>query len=323
MIAIRRILCPIDFSDFADRAFRHACRLARWYGAEIHALHVTPLMTEAAWAVSFPIDPHTHEPRVPADFRRHLESRFADARAEGIAIETHVREGGAAHEIVRYAEEAGVDLIVMGTHGRNGLRRLVLGSVADTVLRRSPCPVLTVCRTEVSGDPAGPPFRRIVCAVDFEPSSEPTLMLAISLATEAAAHLTLLHVVEPFFQDVFAERTHVSVEEYERFLKAQLQARLAQAIPAAGLEVLDWHRPHQEVRIGKPAVEIVRGAHDARADLLVMGLHGGRRAVDRLVFGSTAQEVIRRADCPVLTPRTPLRKPTGHEALAAARTDRN
>jgi nucleotide-binding universal stress UspA family protein len=302
MIAIRRILCPIDFSETADRAAAEASRMARWYRADVHALHVLPLMTEA-WAAGFPVDPHTHEPRVPVDLRAHLEGRLQDARASGVIVEAHLREGGAAAEILRYADESAADLIVMGTHGRGGLGRLVLGSVAESVLRRSPCPVLTVGHATAPAAGDGPPFRRIVCAADFEPSFEPTLALALSLAAESGAELTLVHAVEPFFQDVFAAHTHVSVEDYARFLRTQLEARLAEAIPR---EVLDWCQPRYDVRIGVPAAEIVRAARERGADLIVMGLHDGRGAVDRWLFGSTTQEVLRHAECPVLTPGTRL-----------------
>jgi nucleotide-binding universal stress UspA family protein len=312
MIAFRRILCPIDFSGFSDRAFAHACRLARWYEADVHALHVIPLLAEA-WAVSFPVDPHTHEPHVPADLKSQLDSRLAAARADGTAIETHVREGGAAHEILRYSRENGIDIIVMGTHGGTGFRRLVLGSVADVVLRQAPCPVLTVCHAPLPDKGAGPPFQRILCASDFAPSAAATSTLAMSLAAEYGAELTLLHVAEPFFEQVFADHTHVPIQDYEQFVKTQLESRLRQAIPA---DFLEWCRPRVRVRIGAPAEEIVKGARELDADLLVMGLHGGRGAVDRALFGSTTQNVLQHAECPVLTPGALAAEPADHPLAA-------
>jgi nucleotide-binding universal stress UspA family protein len=297
MITVRRILCPIDFSEFADRALRHATRIAGWYEAEIHALHVVPVMTEG-WAIPMAVGASAAGPSIPAGLREALDVRLAPARAAHLPLHTDVREGGAAREILAYAGEADVDLIVMGSHGRSGFQRLLLGSVTDAVLRKATCPVLTVCHAGEPSAPEGPPFRRIVCAVDFQPASEHALRFALSLAEDGDAEITLLHVVEPFFEEEIAKRTHVAVEDYRQFLETQLVARLGRFIPA---ETTDACRPREVVRIGWPWEEITRLAKDSSADLVVMGLHRGRGAVDRLVFGSTAQQVLRHAECPVLT----------------------
>jgi nucleotide-binding universal stress UspA family protein len=300
MIAIRRILCPIDFSEFGDRAVRHATSVARWYGAEIHALHVAPILPEA-WPVPPAVDRATGDLALLADLQRHLDCRLAPARAADVPVETCILNGGAAHEIVDYARRTAADLIVMGTHGRTGFRRLILGSVAATVLRKAPCPVLTVGHADGPAHADGPPFRHVLYAVDLQPDGETIHSLALSLAQEAAANLTLAHVIEPFFEEEIATHTHVSVAHYKQFLQSQLHDRLTQLIPA---EVHTWCQSQVVVRIGTPWVELVRAANDCGAEIIVMGVRQGRGALDRLVFGSTAQRVLQHARCPVLTVAT-------------------
>jgi nucleotide-binding universal stress UspA family protein len=314
MLAVRRILCPIDFSGFSDRALGFAAAVARWQGAEIHGLHVLPILAEA-WAFPLAVDAAAGEPLSPAAFRDRLKARLARAQAADLVVECHIRQGGAAHEIVAYARGAAMDLIVMGTHGRSGVERLVLGSVTENVLRHAPCPVLTIPRTEPPTPSAGPPFQRILCAVDFEPSSPPTLSLALTLAQQAAAELILVHVAEPFFDAEIASRMHVPLEAYRRFVETELRTQLAQLVPS---EASDWCRPREVVRIGTPWTEIVHAADESRADLIVMGLHAGRGAVDRILFGSTTQQVLRHTACPVLTVTGPVAGTSAVKAPFAA-----
>jgi nucleotide-binding universal stress UspA family protein len=135
MTVIRTILCPTDFSRYSGYAFELACTLAREYGAQLHVLHVA-----APPDVSFPGGPppeHYHPERAAA-LHRLLP---ADPQ---VRVRHRLVEGDVGQEIVRMAHEIASDLIIMGTHGRTGLRRLLMGSVAEQVLRRAPCPVLTV-----------------------------------------------------------------------------------------------------------------------------------------------------------------------------------
>jgi nucleotide-binding universal stress UspA family protein len=318
MISVGRILCPIDFSECADRAVRHATRIARWYEAEIHGLHVVPLMTEG-WAVPLAVATSAAAPPMPAGMRESLDRRLAPARTADLPVETYLREGGAAHEILAHAREANVDLIVMGSHGRGGFQHLLLGSVTESVVRKAPCPVMTVCHAGEPSDEPGPPFRRIVCAVDFEPASEQAVRFALSLAEDADAEITLVHVVEPFLEEETARHAHISVEDYRQFLERQLVARLGALIPT---EATNACRPREVVCIGRPWEEITRVAKERAADLLVMGLHGGRGAVDRLVFGSTTQHALRHAECPVLTVGDPRLAAPSRRTFATARASR-
>jgi nucleotide-binding universal stress UspA family protein len=187
----------------------------------------------------------------------------------------------------------------MGTHGRHGFERLLLGSVTEKVLRRAPCPVLTVPPAISGAHPSGPPYKRILCPVDFSTSSDDALRHALSLAEEAKARLTVLHVLEWFPEQGLREHRPFN-PELQHFLEDDARARLAKAIPA---EARAWCEPVERVRCGKPYREILRAAEEEGSDLVVLGVLG-RGAANLMLFGSTTNRVVRQATCPVLTVRS-------------------
>jgi nucleotide-binding universal stress UspA family protein len=137
MLPIRTILHPTDFTDYSNYAFRLACSLARDYGARLLVLHVTPPVVVYGERLALPPPPAPKEP---------LVARLAQLVAQDpkVPMQHRLAEGDAATEILRVAQEIKPELIVMGTHGRTGLGRLLMGSVAEQVVRRAPCPVVTV-----------------------------------------------------------------------------------------------------------------------------------------------------------------------------------
>ena len=150
---ISKILVPVDFSPHAEHAFRYATTLAHRFGAKLGLLHVVenPFVT-GAWSSEM------YVPNIPdllenliAGAEHDLATLKASAAALGITVDTAVVTGRPAHSIVEYAMNGGFDLIVMGTHGRTGLSHVVMGSVAERVVRKAPCPVLTMRATEAAG----------------------------------------------------------------------------------------------------------------------------------------------------------------------------
>jgi nucleotide-binding universal stress UspA family protein len=305
MVEIRRILCPIDFSDFSRRAFDHAVAIARWYESTITVLHISPSPS----VVVYPTGPALVPAAVltPDDRDQLLSSmrEFADAEAGSqIRVEFELGEGSAATEILARAASTKPDLIVMGTHGRSGFERLVLGSVTEKVLRKAPCPVLSVPRQIPDAVPApGVIFKQILCAIDFSDCSMHALNYAMSLAQEADARLAVVHVIETppeaadFRQGAFG--LPQSVTEYIAASEEERRALLRDAVPET---VRAYCTVETIMRTGKPYREILRVASEQHSDLIVIGIHG-RGAADLLFFGSTAQHVVRQALCPVLTLR--------------------
>jgi nucleotide-binding universal stress UspA family protein len=310
MIRIRRILCPTDFSECSARALHQAIPVARYYQADLTALHViAPIAAGTYLDYVNPalLDANARE-RATAD----VDAFVAPARAAGVRADTLVRDGGPAQEILAAAEALPADLIAMGTHGRRGFSRLMLGSVTEKVLRGAGCPVLTAPHEDRAF--SGPaPFKRILCATDFSPAAESALQYALSLAQEAQGTLILLHVVE----DVPAQELsrHASeVPASSSGLEEDTRRRLRAAIPASAR---DWCQTEEIVRCGQPRKEILRVAEAREAQLIVLGVHG-RSTLDRMLFGSNAHRIVREAPCPVLTirPPDPLARARAGEAHA-------
>jgi nucleotide-binding universal stress UspA family protein len=304
MLTIGRILCPIDFSETSMHAVDLATHVAGWYESRITGLHaVTPLV--APYPGLAAVDPRTDLPTQEAERRRlcgAVSQAFGAARDAGIAVDVLVNVGQPAREILDCAATLPAHLIVMGTHGLSGFEHLLLGSVAEKVLRKATCPVLTV-PPRVRATPA-PPFKRVLCAVDFSPSSLHGFEFALSLAEEADAALTIAHILEwpweeppaPAFETLPLEQAF-SLAAYRREREADAAARLAALIPE---EARNWCTPGTQIRHGKPYIQILELAAEEQADLIVIGVRG-RSAIDMAVFGSTTAQVVRRATCPVLT----------------------
>ncbi len=192
-LRIENILCPTDFSMFSARAVRHAGALAQRFGARLTVLHVwapyatSPLHAPATIASNWEL-----RTRIDDEMRAFVESAVHDSAT----VKTVVREGEPWREIQAMAEQLPADLLVMGTHGRGGFEHLLLGSVTEKILRRAPCPVLSVCHEEGRTWEAPGLIRRILCATDLSASSNPAMKFALALAQEHKATLILVHVVE-------------------------------------------------------------------------------------------------------------------------------
>ena len=301
MIEIRRILCPVDFSDYSRRALDHAVAMAGWYESTITVFNVCSVVPVTAYAPGTPMLPMTVPTAGDLDALLASMTRFAETEAGvSVSMQFEIGEGDAANEILERSVALPSDLIVMGTHGRHGFDRLVLGSVTEKVIRKARCPVLTVPPGSAEA-PASPLFKRILCAVDFSEASLKALDYAISLAEEADAHLMLAHVVEvtpaPHSQSEASLETR-SLGAYVAAAAQDRAERLQRAIPDA---VRTFCTVETTLAIGKAYREILRIASEQHSELIVLGAHG--HSISELLFGSTAHQIVRQAHCPVLTIR--------------------
>lgn len=289
MLTLRTILFPTDDSDRAEAARPLAVRLAERHGAHLHVLRVDIVTPEMdVWQTAGTQPPPTVHAFGVTEARRRFP--LADVAITG------------------YADEVGADLIVMATHGRSGIGRLALGSTAEGVLRRAPCPVLTVGPAATT-DLAGP----VLAPVAFEGASEAALTTAAGFADALTTRLVALHVVEPI---VFPVPYTMTWEPFDTStLLPQSEATLARWLaPVAGLGVAT----EPVVRQGMAATEIVAVAAEIGASLIVQATHG-RRGPSRWLLGSVAEDVARRAPCPVLTLRddtTPIVRTSDTDLLA-------
>lgn len=149
MVPVRRILIPTDYSPASDAIADQACELAKHFGAEVHVLHIMEAFDTPYPYLGPPFNQNvTWEPLIRQQAEEALAKWPLPANAEGLTVKRALLTGSPAINIVNYAKENGVDLIIMATHGRTGLSHILLGSVAENVIRLSTCPVLTI-RPEV------------------------------------------------------------------------------------------------------------------------------------------------------------------------------
>lgn len=293
---LQRILVPTDLSRPAAQALRYAVPLARQVGGKITLLHVLewPVVPAEVGALM------TDEARLT----RGAEEAMADLADATVPPELlgriMVRVGRSYEEISQAALDLKMDLIVQATHGRTGMRRVLLGSTAERVVRHAPCPVLTVPRSSAKPPPArraaGLAHRvnRILVPVDFSPAAKAAVRYAAGLARLLEARLALLHVLEPLpvsfadYPDELAQLDAVTQADARAHL-----ARLAAAVPA-GIPT------EQCLRQAPPRQGITAMAREWRSDLIVLPTRG-LTGLKYIVLGSTAEAVVRHAPCPVLT----------------------
>ena len=293
MTTITRILCPVDFSDFSRHALDHAVAIARPHHATVTALYVVPPVQTSypAFGVGAYV-PYVYTVEDLQQFQLAVE-RFVSG--VGYPVTAVSVEAVVVGEILKRAAQLPADLIVMGTHGRSGFDRLLLGSVAERVLAKAPCPVLTIPpRAPDTAPSADLTFSNVLCALDFSPSSLAALTYAERFAAEGA-RLRVLHVAErvPGWQLVppvtgAADDPLVVIE--------QARERIHQAIRAT---IPGAKNVGELVSEGDAGDEILAAATAEHVDLIAMGAHAGGAGL--LGFGSTSHDVLRGAACPVLT----------------------
>jgi nucleotide-binding universal stress UspA family protein len=298
VIEFKHILAPVDFSDFSARSLAHAAALARWYEAKLTVLHV---------AVTFEVLPVKGELGVPVQVIESAAREDVDHRlrelldAGGVAPNAVAiaRTGDPAKTIVDEAVSNKADLVVMGTHGRRGFNRLLLGSVTESVLRHAPCPVLTVPPRAPVETAEVVTFERILCPTDFSASARRAFKLALDLARQADGTVTLLHAIEWLAEEEPRTTAHFNVPEFRHYLEQDARSQLQELVAA---ESTTWAKIETEVVFGRAHREILRAADMRQSELIVMGVQG-RGGIDLAVFGSATQQVVRSAACPVLTVR--------------------
>ena len=291
MLTIERILCPVDFSEFSDRACDHAHSFARHFGAKLFVLHVAePFVPMDPRSISLSLLDQVYAQKI-ADAEEKVRELAERQNWNDVEHEVVLERGAVADAILQFAEDKNIDLITMGTHGRRGLDRLVLGSVTERILRTARPPVLAVhSLPEGSGAREEPvQFRKILYCTDFSDKSPRALEYAFLLACKYKAGISLLHVIERSDggMDLDAE-------------KCQVLQQLWAVVPQ---NVQNSLTVEPAVRAGKTYQEILGHAAETETDLIVMGVRG-RNPLDLALFGSTAQRVIQLGQWPILVVRT-------------------
>jgi len=282
-ISLKNILIPTDFSPASAAALPFALSLARIYGSTLLVFHVLP---------PEPLEPVVTD-RLPAQDDRDWEearrslTEFAHDRSAGdIPFKCRLERGDLVDAIPAVVHDREIDLVVLGTHGRRGVSKLVLGSEAEKIYRSAPCPVLTVGPKVHPGEWK---LRRILCPVELGENPEPALHYALSLAEENAAEFIVMQSVP-----MVPWQHRASVEEQTRRHLENLVSEQAR----------DWCTPEFLVRWEHPAEAILLAAAEREADLIVLGVRKSRATgLSSHLPWPVASEVVSRAPCPVLTVR--------------------
>jgi len=300
-LSVRNVLFATDFSATSEAALPYATAICRHFGSTLHTAHVLSdasllMMTGGVDYVSMGTlyeDAHT-EAKEKLD---QIASRLGE-----IPNHCHVRHGQVWKNLAAIVQENDIDLVVVGTHGRSGLGRLLLGSVAEDILRHAPCPVLTV-GPKVAGRaklpalqakgrdvaPADLELRRILFATNFTANAAKVAQAAISLAEEFRARLTLMHVIEDYTE--LGNRPG-PIEDGLR--------RLQELIPPdAALP----YAPERAMEFGSASECILRMASGQEADMIVLGARAAAEVGTTHLPWTTTHYVLAHAPCPVLTVR--------------------
>jgi nucleotide-binding universal stress UspA family protein len=287
-VGFRNILYATDFSPMAEVAASYATEVARRYGSKVFAVHVRPLDSYGmAPPESWPALKEASEYQAKEQ-AAHLSRLFQSVEHQAI-----VDQGGVWETLSDVIANQHIDLVVLGTHGREGLGKILLGSVTESVLRRAPCPVLTI-GPYVEIDPErATQMKRILFATDFSPASQAAAPYAVSLAQENQAHLDILHVIE--------KRKIGELVAAPELIEGAVGGMRALLPSDAEL----WCEPAFLVEEGSVADQVLKAARERHADAIVIGvrrLEGVFDTSDHVPW-HTAHKIIAAAPCPVLTIR--------------------
>lgn len=291
----KSILCATDFSENSYLSVSYAISMAREFSAKLFLCNIIP-PPYAGLAEGYS-DALLQQKELMDEASGRL-SRWMEGQS--IQWESLLSMGNAASEITRLAEENKVELAICATHGRSGLKRLILGSVTERLMRSLSCPVLVVRPEE--GEPQVPSgdvrFQRILVGCDFSPDSELAFQYGLSLAQEYMSELHLAHVIEPpVYKHLLHSGKPEGVDLTRQHLRGPLKEKLSEMIP---LDARHWCKPVTVLLAGQPYEEITKYALVNAIDLIVLGLRG-QSLIQTLFMGSTTDRVIRQATCPVLS----------------------
>ena len=295
MIQIEKILCPLDFSKCSKVALKAAIDLANKTRSQLHLFHAI-LMYEN--------DSYKPDDRLPDNiFSYELIEEISNQKLKNVAedhasdevniVTASSRAFSAAEEIVNYAEENKIDLILMGTHGRTAINHLLLGSVAERVIRMAKCPVMTIRKDSKNLAP----HQKILAPVDFSEHSKLALRYALEIARIYRSEIALLHVIEQQIHPSFYLTGKTSIFEIDSDLKQRATDAMQSFRKELGNEEIQTSYLLAE---GTAYHEIVECAKKENFGLLVIATQG-LRGLKHFLIGSTTEKVIRHAEIPVLT----------------------
>ncbi|MGA9535208.1 MAG: universal stress protein [Desulfobacterales bacterium] len=301
-VVFKNVLCTTDLSDFSNMSVYYGAALARVFEATLHLCHVVdlPIVSVHGEAFTYPPD---YAQTLKEDALRQMDTLMNPLQVKWVP---HVEMGAIAHTVSDLVGMTEADLVISASHGRSGLKRLLLGSVTEQLLRSIRRPFLVVTAPEKRDDDIAEQritrdtvenfrLKKILVGSDFSQDSTNAVTYGFSLAQDFQSELHLVHVVEPFaYSDALMPDPMTA--EVRTDLDALLTGRLESLVPA---EARNWCDVKTSCLAGRPHEELVKYAVLHAVDLIILGIRG-RGLVETLLLGSTTDRVIRRVTCPVL-----------------------
>lgn len=289
-LELKHILVTTDFSECSRSALKQAAALARLHGSDILVLHIVPPEP----IINSALEPATWEHDAMEQQAREEMNRAEQETISDVKHEYMVENGSLKDVLDNVIRAREISLVVLGTHGRTGLKKIFLGSVAEEIYRLATCPVMTI------GPDIEPKllthgrFQSVLFATDFTEGSKHALPMALGFALESQAHFTILHVLEEGSMAAMYLHKQLAKGAREQ-IEAMVPAQIRVSSP-----------PDVEVVSGYPVEEILRVARKNQADLIVLGVHKASRVGARTsahLPWTIASTVVCHAKCPVLTVR--------------------
>lgn len=298
----KRLLVPTDFSASADAALDHAVSIAGRFQATLHLLHVVNDPGAGLYGLG---DAEVKLDRLKQKAESRARERLQELARDSSAVDIRTQVAqrgtlGVGDVVQEYVGSQKSDLVVMGTHGRGGLGRLVLGSVANKLIRRLSCPVMTVREREDSSEPSPEvDYQNLLAPIDFSDHSRTALRLTKTVADRYEGAQQLLFIAEKRVLPTFSDTgiPGVGVVEMDPDIVANAEAALESLNAKVGGPDVESGYHVQE---GDVAQTVVDFAESNAVDLIVMATRG-LSGINRFVIGSNTERVVRTAPCPVLT----------------------
>lgn len=329
----QRIMCSVDFSDFTDTALTYSIALSREFNAKLFLVHVVievePLLKSSEIALD-----------VQALQKSHMDKAFEQlttlVKKADIPYEILIAKGDPADRIRDLALEHRADMVITATHGNSGIKRLLLGSVTEKLIKTIHCPLLVLNTQKFDRPSSSPPdirLKKIMVGCDFSQDSKLAFDYGLSLAQEFQAELYLTHVVKPSenlelkvsdyidvtppdyvkwrSSDYFEMQKRSMDQKREKFnqLRDNLEKQLYFMVPE---ESRNWCTPKTTLLDGEPYKEMITYAQQEKIDMIVLGIRG-HTLWEKLMVGSTTDRIIRQSPCPVLAVRQLDKKEAGSD----------
>jgi nucleotide-binding universal stress UspA family protein len=299
-VQVKSVLLAFDFSEASSKPLRHALAIARHFGAKFHLVHV---VSSIGYTIAGSQALHLAIDASRRDLHQLQQQLLTSGALTGLASEFILKDGNVSEQLEEVIKEKHIDVVVVGTHGRGGLGKLLLGSVAEEIFRNAGCFVVTVgpCSYEDALVNKAEPVRPFLFPTDFSAASLTALPYAVSFANQFRARLVLMHVqpAAPIPQGFHWSRTG-DLQEMREAVRRTTRQRLEELIEQNGTTAV---RPESMVRFGIVSEQILQASHELNADLVVLGLQEPTHRESSHAPWAAAYKVVCGARCPVLTIR--------------------